>query len=46
MPKEPAARDQPNSPSTGSMYSPKDQNEVPLMTAIRATPATTTHQPK
>jgi hypothetical protein len=45
-PSETSVRDQPNSDSSGPMYSPNAQNETPLPTAIAATEAARIHQPR
>ena len=44
-PKLTAARDHPNSSSSGSMYSPNAQNETPLPTIIANTDPANSHHP-
>lgn len=44
-PPEISHRDHPNSCSSGSMYSPNDQNESPAASATETTEAASTHQP-
>ncbi len=44
-PSDTSARDQPNSSSSGLMYSPKDQMETPLPSAIATTEPASNHQP-